>query len=148
MPYHIDWLHPQRIVYGYAYGTYTDDNLSAYSYAILDWIESGTGTVHVITDNNAIAQMKVSLAVAQRLLRTVPTHPRTGWAITVSPNAFHRFMGSIAAQALRVQVRTQQSASVDEALRLIVKNDESLPDFETLFDAYQTLHTRLREASG
>lgn len=148
MPYHMEWLVPNQVLYIYNYGHVTvteTEKMMEQSFAMSMSPEPQEAKllVHVITDPTDVIKSEVGIQDIRRIFgqrKNEATHP--GWAVTVANSAMDRFMGSIALQFMGI--RGRQVASVADGINFLAKSDDTLPSVEELFKLYEVAHARIK----
>lgn len=133
MPYDVQWLVPDRVMYVRYIGVFTRDDLYAYlekSLAMRDEANERLGVggplVHTLTDGRDMVKNEMELKDVQSSLRSL-RHQKVGWSVFVHESRLNRFIVSIAHQL--VGVRHYICATMDEAVKFLRDNDDTLPAF-------------------
>jgi hypothetical protein len=125
MPYTIDWLIENEIIYTRYSGVTTAEELRECLFKLKDLIESSSRFhVHIISDVSSIT-VAVPLKDSMRIVREVGPHPRSGWSITLGEKAFIVKMGAaLAASIFRMRIKTFDT--LDQAIEHLKLVDEML----------------------
>lgn len=148
MPYHIEWLIPNQLLYTYNYGhmtvAETEDVLEQLFTMTMSPESIAIGLlVHVISDTSHVIQNDMGIQDYRRIFgdrKHEATHP--GWTMTISTSAMERFMGSIALQFLGI--RGRQVANIDDAINFLATSDETLPPADEIFKLYEVTDARIK----
>ncbi len=131
MPYMIDWLIPDRLIYIRQYGILLREELLEHvdvSMKMRDEanVRNGEGgyLISTITDGRDLQKNEVQLKDVQGMLKTL-RQQRVGWSLYVTPSRIDRFIVSVAHQM--VGVRHAVFATMPEAFEFYEKVDESAP---------------------
>jgi len=132
------WLVPGRVIYARCYGEFGIDDLQTLLTPHAELIEQGTPLVHSVPDATNVEKMNFGINDLRDIfLNKVPPSQKRGWLISVTPSAIQRFMGSLAAQFSNI--RQRQTSVIEEALTFLAGNDDSLPSYEEMMDAYHQI---------
>ena len=124
MPYHLDWLVKDDVLYAYVYGVYTIQDLEAMTHELNTVIEAGEPFIHTIIDVRPIIELNLNAIDVQRVMKLVITHPNRGWTITVTSNQLHTFLGNMATQF--ASVRGRHFTSMEDALTFIAEQEPAV----------------------
>lgn len=143
MPFRIDWLVEQHLVYINVHGTTTVEDLRNYDdYALRVLDESPHPLVHTIYD---YSQAQIVPPLQETVKMKAGKHPNVGWVIFVNmQDIMTRFILSTASQVFRLRFRSFKT--LEEALEFIQSVDSTLPNLgsPTMMDKIQAA----REAIG
>jgi len=147
MPYKINWIIPNQILYIYSYGftSLTDgENMIRESFELAEkTLEDHEFLVHVITDSRHVTKNDVNVNDMRRIFSEQKGRAqRPGWTMVVTPSPILRFLGSIALQFM--DVRGRQVATVEDAIEFLVDSDDNLPSKEELLQAYQAVFGKMQ----
>jgi hypothetical protein len=128
MPFRIDWLVEQHLVYINVHGVTTVDDLQAYDeYALRVLDNSPHPLVHTIYDYTH-AQIVPPLQATVKM--KAGKHPNVGWVIFVNmQDIMTRFILSTASQVFRLRFRSFKT--LEEALDFIQAVDSTLPNLRS-----------------
>jgi hypothetical protein len=136
MPYSIEWLVPNRVMYIRHFGVLTREELSRYleeSFALRDQGNEANGIsgplVHTITDARGLEKNEMKLKDVDKMLRTMRKQ-RVGWSIYVNSSPVERFLVSIAHQLMGV--RYACFATLEEGLNFLAVQEDSLSNIADL----------------
>jgi len=143
VPFRIDWLVEQHLVYINVHGTTTVEDLRAYDeYALRVLDESPHPLVHTIYD---YSQEQIVPPLQETVKMKAGKHPNVGWVIFVNMqdimtrfiDIMTRFILSTASQVFRLRFRSFKT--LEEALEFIQSVDSTLPNLRspTMMDKIQ-----------
>jgi hypothetical protein len=125
MPFSTNWLIENEIILMQYQGTITVDELIKSLTTIKGMIDaSPRNLVHIITDVGAITQ-GIPVAESIKIIRSMGTHPRSGWNITLREKSMMVRMGIALGRSL-LKVRARTFDTLDEALRHLKQFDDQL----------------------
>ena len=147
MPYKIDWIIPNQVLYIYSYGytSLTDgENMIRESFELAEkTLDNHEFLVHVVTDSRHVTKSDVGVNDMRRIFSEQKGRAqRPGWSIVVTPSPIMRFLGAIALQFM--DVRGRQVATVEDALEFLADSDENLPSKTDLLQAYEAVFGKMK----
>ena len=136
MPYSIEWLVPNRVMYVRQFGKITRDEMDRYleeSFTIRDQGNEANGIngplVHTITDAREVEHTDIKLKDVDKMLRSMRKQ-RVGWSIYVNSSPIERFLVSIAHQLMGV--RYACFATLEEGLNFLAAQEDGLSNIADL----------------
>jgi hypothetical protein len=128
VPYRVEWLVENRVIYMAASGVVTLDDIKNANKEIMAKLETGRPFVHLITDASRIEKNAIGLNDLLTVIRTIPSSPNLGWSIYVGKNKIDRFFASVATQISKA--RNREFDNLQAAIDFLIENDDSLPDIQ------------------
>lgn len=128
MPFRIDWLVEQHLVYINVHGETTVEDLRAYDdYALQILDKSPYPLVHTIYD---YSHAQIVPPLQETVKMKAGKHPKVGWVIFVNmQDIMTRFILSTASQVFRLRFRSFKT--LEEALDFIQSVDSTLPSLNS-----------------
>jgi len=135
------WLISEKIIYTQTTGKNTIDDMKLLLDQIAELLDlTDAPFVHLIIDGTLAQMPQMSVTEIKELFSDLPNTGEIGWTVVVTPSPFLRFLGTLAMQFGKM--RSRQVATVDDGLRFLTENDESLPkldELRQLFDGLEVL---------
>lgn len=132
MPYKLDWIVPQRVLFGRMWGDPIPDEIRAFSLAIDREVAAGQPPVHVIIDVTAVKRTPVKLNELNSYLSR-DNLAFFGWFIVVSGDPVGRFLGATVIQLVGLHTRVFPDSAA--AFRFLSSIDSTLPDLTAIDSA-------------
>lgn len=126
MPYEVNWMVDNRIIYFHTSGVVSIDEVKAGNKKIMVMLDEGIQFVHLITDSTEVEKIQLSLTDLASVFRNMPASPKLGWSIYVSPKMLDRFFASVTTQM--TNSRHREYTSLAEAIGFLRSVDETLPE--------------------
>lgn len=125
MPYTIDWLIPDEVIYVRYIGVTTADELRESLLKTRDYMEASPRfLVHGIIDVGEVTH-PVSLKESMQVVREVGVHPRTGWSISIREKSPLIKMGAAIGSSI-FQMRYRAFDTLEQAVKHLKLVDEML----------------------
>lgn len=145
MPYHLDWLVPQRVYYTYWWDEVTVDELEASIEPSIEFLRKAPDhTMHNFVDVRYVTRYPFDL---RRIARTVKTmeEPNLGDFVLLTKNPMLRLVGQFVSGFGQKNLHVFQEREIDDAMQLLRDLDDALPD--DLVDIYNKLISTLPPAN-
>lgn len=123
MPYHFEWVVPDRIVLTRIEGQVLPDDVTAITLKSRDMILEGQAPVHFIIDVTALNSQRFSLANLNQWSSNIPKG-MVGWWVILNPGKMAMFAITMVSKALHIKVKT--ASSVEDAIQILNKVDQTL----------------------
>ncbi|MCA9895877.1 MAG: hypothetical protein KC615_22990 [Anaerolineae bacterium] len=125
MPYSVNWLIPDQVIFAHFSGETTEDDLRGSLISVKDIIESSDNQyVHLITDTGDVTKAVPSHKALQ-ILREIGTHDRLGWNLIIRERSPLVKLG-VALTTVLNKSNTRSLDSLEAAETFLKKMDESL----------------------
>lgn len=123
MPYSVNWLIENEIVYVHYSGVMTVEDLRACLLESMDYMDrSPRALVHAVNDIGDVIEA-VSMKDSMTVIREVGTHPRAGWSFSVGEkSSIIKMVSGLGASVFKLRYRAFDT--LDEAF-------EHLKDFDS-----------------
>lgn len=147
MPYIMDWIIPNQVLYIYNYGHVTvagtEEMMNmSFEMALRDGVDSEGKLLHILTNSIDVTKTDVGIKDIRRIFgskKDQATHP--GWSVSITESPMDRFFGSIAMQFLGI--RGRMVASVEDGIRFLSNSDDMLPSYDELMAMYLATHEQI-----
>ena len=126
MAYEVTWLVDKRIIYFHTSGIATIDDVKAGNKKVMLMLDEGIQFVHLITDSTDVEKVQLGLTDLASVFRDMPSSPKLGWSIYVSPKILDRFFASVTTQMTKSRHREYNSLA--EAIAFLQSVDDTLPE--------------------
>lgn len=125
VPYSVNWLIENEIVYVRYSGTITVEELRASLLESMDYMErSPRALVHSINDVGDVVE-PVSIKDSLAVVRELGTHPRAGWTFTIREKSkMIRMSSGLGASVFKIRYRAFDT--LDEALEYLKGFDSAI----------------------
>lgn len=141
MAYHVKWLLENRIMLITYEGVVTKADIQNYLTETMDMRDRANARlgpngplVHTITDARRMTKSEMSLKESLNMVSIV-RQQRVGWSLYIPASRLDKFFASLGHQLVGVRFNSFQT--VNEAIRFLIDNDETLEDFS--YDGDETL---------
>jgi hypothetical protein len=125
MPYTIDWLIPNEVIYTHYRGVTTVEELRDCLTEMQHFMDSSPRhLVHAISDVGDIIEA-VSLKDSLKVVREVGQHPRAGWTLSIREKSAVVKMGSAIGSSI-FQLRFRAFDTLEDAIKHLKVFDETL----------------------
>lgn len=125
MPYSIDWLIPNQIIYAYFSGVLEEDEVREALKSILDMIKSSDYPyVHIIDDTGDIT-MPLSPKKMLEISRELIKYDRLGWSLIIREKSMLVKMG-VAFGSSVIKSKVRSFSTFDEAAQFLREVDVML----------------------
>lgn len=124
MPFSIEWYIPQRVILCRIIGDVSLDEAQQMADTMAVRITEGIAPVHTIFEASQMGSFPTSIAQLNRMSRWV-YHPSTGWIVSINTGRIMSFVAVVLTNTAGVKYRP--AASIDDAIKLLQRNDASLP---------------------
>ncbi|MFP4321208.1 MAG: hypothetical protein ACLFTK_02015 [Anaerolineales bacterium] len=126
MPGSVEWYYPDHVLIAHLSGDIALRTLEAcfFHFDARITAADGEAPVHVILDTLAVGEHPTNLSGIVGAARRFFLNPRLGYALHITDQRVHRWLGSVAAQAL--QGRYKALDTLDEALYFLHDIDDTL----------------------
>lgn len=139
-------LIPGRIVFTHSYGIITIEDIRQMSVEgrklieVWEQKEAGNPLLHTIIDNTHVEKMDYGINDLKELIfgeLIDKSSPNVAWSIQVTPSKIGRFFASVASQF--TNIRNRQFDTLEAALAFLAENDDTLPSYDEMLEAYHKL---------
>ncbi|MCA9895876.1 MAG: hypothetical protein KC615_22985 [Anaerolineae bacterium] len=125
MPYSIDWLIPDQVIFMRVFGVTTEDEIRASFESVNTMIESSEYPhVHLIDDTGDI-EKPISPVKALEIAREIGIHERLGWSLITREKSVLVRMGTAFGSSL-VKSKVKSLATLEDAIEFLKSVDGSL----------------------
>jgi hypothetical protein len=128
MPYEVQWLVENRVIYQRLYGHLILEELREAGQRVSEHVLAGTPLVHMVSDFTHVDKFPMNLREVNSMLEN-PYPERFGWMIGITSNTLIRFFGTVVPQLQGARIR--MFTSPEEALAFLQSMDDSLPVLDT-----------------
>lgn len=147
MPYKMEWIIPDRVLYMYTYGHTTVAESEELMDKSFEYIyasgEDSSYLVHVISDSRHVTESDLGINDIRRIFGGQKGRAtRPGWTIIITPSPVMRFFGSIALQFMGI--RGRQVGTVEDALQILVDAEDDLPSYDELLQAFTQVYGEIQ----
>lgn len=147
MPYQMEWLIPNHLLYIYNYGhitvAETEEMIDlSFEMSLSDEANAEGNLIHVLSDPSDVTKSDAGIQDIRRIFGAKKDQAtRPGWSVSVTTSPMDRFFGSIAMQFLGI--RGRQVASIEDGIKFLTNSDDMLPSYDELYAIYQETHERI-----
>lgn len=129
MPYTIDWIVDERVIYLRNEGELTATEIEAMSRELARMSEDAVAPVHIVEDDRAVVGIEsLSLDAVQEAF-TAPDYEKFGWAIGIMPEKYETVSDVIGRVAELIgDMEYERVETLPEALEFLAEHDATLPD--------------------
>lgn len=145
MPYLLEWIIPDVLLYERSYGLVTLEELQTMTHEIEAHAAQVPGRVlHMLLDATVADTSKLTLGNLAVLMRSMSKDNRTqGWVVTITPDMLQRLMGTVVSQIRGV--RERQFKTIEEGLTFLASHSDNLPPYDELFALYEQAHGKVMQ---
>ena len=119
------WLVDKRVIFGYAYGELTDDEMMEHNDRMIELLEQGEPFIHAILVTHPDTQLPTPNIASGRRILSFIGHKNLGWNVIVhNPNSIMAKLSIVLAKIARARYR--QFHNVDMAVEFLREIDKSV----------------------
>lgn len=123
------WLVKRRVIFGYAYGELTNDEMAVHNERMIELLDSAEPFVHALLVTHPDTQLPIPSLTAGRNILSFINHSNLGWNVIVhNPNSIMSQLSIVLAKIARVRYR--QFANIDIAISFLKEIDKTV-DWDT-----------------
>ena len=133
MPYHFDWIVPERVVFTRIYGEVSAEEITEILIESRQRTLSGRAPVHFIIDVSAMEKQPFTISKLNEWASNLPDRT-TGWWVVINPNSVTMFAITLVSKTLGVKLKSAHS--LEDAVQILEKIDQTLIGFLPLKPHY------------
>lgn len=119
------WLVEKRVIFGYAYGELTNDEMAVHNERMIALLDSAEPFVHALLVTHPETQLPTPSLTSGRNILSFIGHPNLGWNVIVhNPHSIMSKLSVVLAKIARARYR--QFANIDMALSFLKEIDKTV----------------------
>jgi len=119
------WLVEKRVIFGYAYGELTNDEMAIHNARMIELLDSAEPFVHALLVTHPDTELPMPSVTAGRNILSFVNHANLGWNVIVhNPNSIMAKLSVVLAKIARVRYR--QFADIDMAMSFLQEIDKTV----------------------
>jgi len=138
VPYHVDWLIENQIIYLYSWGIVTAEDFEAFSGKIVSLQADADGMVHTFVNSLNVDKVEAGIGDLKTIFGAMKPNRKHGWTVSVSDSRLIRFFATLVSQFSNSRERHYET--LEEAAEFLAESDDRLPSAKEILDHIHTVN--------